>query len=156
MDKPIIFVDVDGVLNSKNGTSEYLFTLPEGTFKVKLTPEHGEMLKDLAESTDAELVWGTMWEESAPIHIAPVLGLPEMPVMKIQRYKMSSLIGHDKAFSAKNYAKGRRFVFFDDADDLGRYLKGTDGLHIYVNPDKGLQWDHIVTAANYLDQYDLD
>lgn len=153
----IIFLDVDGVLNISTPSPEHLrydIELPGGTFTVNLNPAHGEQLLQLALDTDSELVWGSYWENNAATYIAPLIGLPWMPVMKIQKWKFSSFGGPDKAYSAKLYASGRKFVYFDDEYDLGTYLSPefgeNSGKHIYVDHVYGLLPRHLQTAKDYL------
>jgi hypothetical protein len=81
--RPILLVDVDGVLNPweaefcPHGYAEFEFFPGE---RVLLCPDHGELLKSLADSY--ELVWATAWEHNANRLICPVLGLPELPVVE--------------------------------------------------------------------------
>jgi hypothetical protein len=147
----IIFVDVDGVLipfTNQPGYQRFDFTHEGGQHSIQLNPSHGKWLTDLAAETGARLVWGSMWEHNAAKHIAPLVGLPDMPVMKIQRWKMSSTIEQDKAFSAINYAKGEFFVYLDDEFFIQHRLEqeNANGVHIYVDPDIGLTTHHINLA----------
>ena len=81
--RPILLVDVDGVLNpwlAENcppGFGEYDFFPGE---RVLLSPGHGELLLSLARAY--ELVWATAWEHRANRLICPVLSLPELPVIE--------------------------------------------------------------------------
>jgi hypothetical protein len=81
--RPILLVDVDGVLNPWEaeyvpaGYAEFEFFPGE---RVMLCPAHGELLTSLAESF--ELVWATAWEHNANRLICPVLGLPDLPVVE--------------------------------------------------------------------------
>jgi hypothetical protein len=147
--KNLILVDVDGVLNPST-PSENHKTYTIGLFKVYLNPVHGSWLIDLADRTDSELVWCTMWEENAPIKIAPKVGLPEMPFIPISRFKMSSSFGADKAYSAKKYADGRKFVAFEDEWDFQHHLYGSNGHQVIVDYTTGLQKSHISQAEHYL------
>lgn len=147
----IIFVDVDGVLRpftNQPGYQRFDFTHEGEQHSIQLNPVHGFWLKILAEQTGARLVWGSMWEHNAAKYIAPLVGLPDMPVMKIHRYKMSSTIDQDKAFSAINYAKGEFFVFLDDEFFIQDVLEQekANGVHIYVDPDIGLTTTHVNLA----------
>jgi len=117
MDRPILFLDVDGPLNpyAANPTKR-----PEGYethrffagtrdwgkrgLRVWLSPEHGKHL--LALSFD--LVWGTTWEDKANEYIGPAIGLPELPFVHFpltERTKTPALV---------RYADGRPFAWVDD------------------------------------------
>ena len=81
--RPILLVDVDGVLNPwlaedcPAGFGEYDFFPGE---RVLLSPGHGELLLSLAQAY--ELMWATAWEHRANRLICPVLALPELPVIE--------------------------------------------------------------------------
>jgi hypothetical protein len=81
--RPILLVDVDGVLNPweaetcPDGYAEFEFFPGE---RVLLSAGHGELLRSLSGSY--ELVWATAWEHNANRLICPVLGLPELPVVE--------------------------------------------------------------------------
>lgn len=81
--RPLLLVDVDGVLNPWEaaecppGFREYSFFPGE---RVLLSEGHGELLRELAASF--ELVWATAWEHRANRLICPVIELPELPVIE--------------------------------------------------------------------------
>jgi hypothetical protein len=81
--RPLLLVDVDGVLNPWHvgecppGFREYSFFPGE---RVLLSEGHGVLLRELSGSF--ELVWATAWEHRANRFICPVLSLPELPVIE--------------------------------------------------------------------------
>jgi hypothetical protein len=81
--RPVLLVDVDGVLNPWSAVScpagyqEYAFYPGE---RVLLSPGHGALLTRLAQSF--ELVWATAWQHDANRLICPVLGIAELPVIE--------------------------------------------------------------------------
>jgi hypothetical protein len=81
--RPLLLVDVDGVLNPWRafeipaGFREYSFFPGD---RVLLSEGHGALLRELAGSF--ELVWATAWEHRANRLICPVIGLPELPVIE--------------------------------------------------------------------------
>ena len=81
--RPLLLVDVDGVLNPwfavecPPGFREYSFFPGE---RVLLSEDHGALLRDL--SRPFELVWATAWEHRANRFICPVIALPELPVIE--------------------------------------------------------------------------
>ena len=76
---PLLFVDIDGVLNPYEGecpdgfVEHWLF--PEDDEPVRVCATHGEWLHELA--TVYELVWGSSWTATERALIATVLDLPE-------------------------------------------------------------------------------
>ncbi|MET9628373.1 HAD domain-containing protein [Lentzea sp. NPDC006480] len=67
---PLLFLDVDGpLLPFGDG-------VPGTPGLARLDPLHGPWLKALP----CELVWATTWMDDANEHIAPLLGLPRLPV----------------------------------------------------------------------------
>lgn len=121
MEKPILFLDVDGPLNPyaakptrrPEGYDTHRITPPgwAEAIRVWLNPEHGPMLLTFAEKTGAELVWATTWEDGANEHIGPRIGLPELPVVHFG----TSLGRHDwKWLAVADYAAGRPLAWLDD------------------------------------------
>src|SRR6185437_2838652 len=112
-----IYIDVDGVLNAFEPDDSFKrskITFNSTAYYVNLNPEHGKWLLDLALETDSELVWGTMWEDLANVHIGPVVGLPYLPVMPVKQLQYETPIrsvGQLKAYAVSRYAKSDTFVF---------------------------------------------
>lgn len=81
-DKPLLFLDVDGVLNPVRPRAEAGFRTHSllGT-RVLLSRAHGRWLRELADVYD--LVWATTWEQYANELICPLLGLPALPVVPL-------------------------------------------------------------------------
>ncbi|MEU9172187.1 hypothetical protein AB0D34_31100 [Streptomyces sp. NPDC048420] len=98
--RPLLYLDVDGPLNPYAAQPErrpegytthrmkpkgWLAQHPERPpssvkpLRVWLNPSHGRALLNLAGHYD--LVWATTWAEEANTFIAPVLGLPPLPVV---------------------------------------------------------------------------
>jgi hypothetical protein len=86
--RPLVFLDVDGVLNAfrawrlvrpGRGLVPGNVAVPPGYrhavadgFDLLLRPEHADWVADLERR--AELVWATMWQDRAPAALAPVVG----------------------------------------------------------------------------------
>mgnify|MGYP001056017370 CR=1 FL=1 len=123
--RPLILIDVDGVLNRlgrKRGVDRPWFQA-EGmcdgeTYPLVLNAQHGPKLLQLAEDTGAELVWATTWQEEANTQIAPLVGLPTLPAIDVERHRQ--LLGSDipgvcrKTPYVAEYVGDRPFVWFDD------------------------------------------
>jgi hypothetical protein len=90
--RPVLLLDVDGVL--------YPFaaaTMPAGFAAHKFFPdqdptwlsaEHGRWVAELA--TRYEVVWATGWAANANRHIAPALGLPQLPAIRLPETRFSA------------------------------------------------------------------
>lgn len=80
--KPLLLLDVDGVLNpfpeTPEGFDEHDF-FPGEDEPVRLRRAHGEWLVELGEVYD--IAWATGWGDNANRFLAPHFGLPEYPVV---------------------------------------------------------------------------
>ncbi|MFJ3791166.1 HAD domain-containing protein [Kitasatospora sp. NPDC090091] len=154
MPKPLLFLDVDGVLNP-------VCPDPDGDFDthtllgytVLLSARHGEWLRELAASY--ELVWATTWEEEANTHIAPAIGLPALPVVRFTGYvpqpgdprlRLMELFSARKWAPLLRYAGGRPFAWVDDVIPP-RLVRGSlfrrDRLLLPIDPGQGLERRHV-------------
>lgn len=114
MKKPILFVDIDGVLNPfgggcPEGYLEYdLF--PEDEEPIRICPVHGEWLIELSMLFD--LVWATGWVAAEREILGTVLVLPEfygaaeMPPVPFEPA--------DKVVGVSSIAKDRACAWIDD------------------------------------------
>ena len=139
--RPILLVDVDGVLNPwasaicPEGYLEFEFFPGE---RVLLSPGHGELLTALA--AHYELVWATAWEHNANRLIAPVLSLPELRVIEFP------LSGSDLFFrklpAVIDAVGDRPCAWIDDQHQPDHYdwarERGVPTLILHVDPAEGL------------------
>ncbi|WP_245563583.1 HAD domain-containing protein [Longispora albida] len=171
--RPVILVDVDGVLNpavrsgapgmAEAGFIEHTLRLtgPDGTTReggVWINPLHGQWLCELA-GTGAELVWATSWNHAAAEHLAPLLGLPDMPVVEVPadcapRFGWSGkigpirdLIGDRPAAWLDDSYGGREFGWAAERDGT---IAPT--LLVRVDPHQGLTRADIDTVHDWLRQ----
>ncbi|MEV0458037.1 hypothetical protein [Catellatospora methionotrophica] len=130
MTRPLLFLDVDGPLNPY---AAKLSRRPEGylthrittasddgydmygrrrkPLRVWLRADHGPRLLALP----YDLVWATTWTDEANEWIAPVLGLPELPVVDWPQPRSSGRDGvHWKTRRLVEWAGGRDFAWVDD------------------------------------------
>lgn len=110
--KPLLFLDVDGVLNPfpecPEGYAEYeLF--PEDEEPVRLARSHGEWLAELVEAFDA--IWATGWGAEANRVLCPFFGLPELPLVRLPDIPFDPF---DKLPAIAAFADRRPAAWVDD------------------------------------------
>ena len=115
--KPILFVDVDGVI-SVFGFSPDAGRLPGPFHWIDgvahcIPPDVGERLIRL--SSRFELVWATGWEEKANEYLPHLLSLPtpELPVLSFDGRAVFGS-SHWKIDAIDEYARGRAAAWIDD------------------------------------------
>ncbi|MEV6103385.1 HAD domain-containing protein [Streptomyces sp. NPDC051940] len=165
--RPLLLLDVDGPLNPyaaqperrPAGYTTHRFTAPLGhggarPLRVWLSPAHGPRLLGLP----YELVWATTWMHGANTHIAPVLGLPELPVIEWPELFAVEPDGvHWKAPHILRWAAGRAFAWVDDeitdADErfFAAHHPGPALLH-HVDPRRGLRDEDFAALAAWADE----
>lgn len=90
--RPYLFLDVDGPINpyNLNRNKKHIYEFEKHYLHPATWTEEKplpvflsrDMGADLAALQDHfELVWATTWEHEANKHIAPLIGLPELPVV---------------------------------------------------------------------------
>ncbi|MYY10111.1 hypothetical protein GT204_14660 [Streptomyces sp. SID4919] len=168
---PVLFLDVDGPLIPFGGSPE---RFPDGypTYRTgrdagaaasnpllaRIDPGHGPRLLALP----CELVWATTWMNEANECVAPLIGLPRLPVLAWPEPsgaddraardtaddRAARAGGHWKTRALVEWAAGRSFVWVDDeitdADRswVSAHHPGAALLH-RVDPTRGL------TGADY-------
>ncbi|MFC8233717.1 hypothetical protein [Streptomyces sp. NPDC056663] len=165
MNRPLLFLDVDGPLNpyaakpEKRPDGYTTLRVPQDSgiheghgglsarrrpLRVWLNPKHGQALLRL----DYELCWATSWMDDANRWIAPVLGLPELPFVDFGDVLFQDRPDgvHWKTGRLIDHANGRPFAWVDDEQsDLDQayvtaHHRGRGFLH-HVNPRIGLRED---------------
>lgn len=152
MSKPLLLLDVDGVLNPfaaeacPEGYREYLFF--EGEEPVRLCPVHGSWLAELAEHY--ELVWATGWEDEANEFLAPVLALPRLPVI---RFPAVPFAPAEKVPAIAAFVGELPVAWIDDAHTPEAHAwaaaRTAPTLLVGTDPAQGLTQDMIGELVNW-------
>jgi hypothetical protein len=138
---PLFLIDVDGVLNPfaapacPPGYTEHALFPAEDPVRVCLA--HGAWLRELA--AQFELVWATAWGADANRLLAPLLSLPDLPVI---RFPPPPFHPGDKLPAIIDYAARRPLAWVDDehspeARDWAARRQAPTFL-ISIDPAKGL------------------
>jgi Swiss Army Knife RNA repair-like protein len=150
--KPLLFVEVDGVLNPypacPAGFHEHAL-FPEDDEPVRLAPIHGGWLRELSERFD--LVWASAWAEDANRLLSPYFGLDELPVVPLPRAPFSPTA---KLRAIEAFAVDRLAAWIDDivTPEAKRWAdrRRAPTLVIEVEPSAGLTRptvDHLLAWA---------
>lgn len=138
-EKPLLYLDIDGVLNPVCPHPDAGFTVHRlhGS-TVLISPRHGSWLREL--STRYQLVWASTWGVHANLCIAPLLHLPALPWVAVGRHPggdWPSLVRH---------AAGRPFAWLDvliPEAVLHSSAARVDRLLLPVDPGQGLRRSHV-------------
>ncbi|MFD6453970.1 hypothetical protein ACFWF3_24615 [Nocardia sp. NPDC060220] len=172
MNRPLLFLDVDGPLNpyaaqpARRPDGYTTLELPRNDaheddrglsprrrpLHVWLNPEHGGILLRLG----FELCWATTWMADANRWIAPVLGLPELPFVDFGDVLLQERPDgvHWKTGPLVDYADGRPFAWVDDEQSeldetyVSAHHHGSGLLH-HVNPRIGLRDNDFRALADF-------
>lgn len=147
--KPLLFVDVDGVLSLFGFGSEEQAPGPfhriDGVAHC-IDPGCGSRLTRLAECCD--LVWATGWETLANEHLPRLLGLP-FPELPTLTFGGRAVFGssHWKLDAIADYAGDRPLAWVDDNIDdacrLWALSRDSPTLLVKTRPTVGLTDDHV-------------
>lgn len=120
-ERPLLFLDIDGTLLPFGGATPPAvadhgrrdgWQEPSNPQLAKIDPTHGPRLLALP----CVLVWATSWMDDANEVVAPLLGLPELPVTDLPDMPDEDVAGglHWKTRGLVEVAAGRPFVWVDD------------------------------------------
>jgi hypothetical protein len=148
MEKPILAVDVDGVISlfgfeEPPARSLARFQLVDGMVHC-ISLVAGDRLNRLGEHF--ELVWATGWEEKANFYLPDLLGIPELPFVS---FDGAARFGsaHWKLGPLKEFAGGRALAWIDDNFNEGCY-EWAEGrveptLLVPTEPHLGIEEAHV-------------
>jgi hypothetical protein len=152
VDKPLLFVDIDGVISLFGFPSD---RRPAGTWLNVdgvlhlISATAAEHLLRLARTF--ELVWCSGWEDKADEHLVHVLGLPaRLPFLTFGRPPSTA---HWKLESVIEHAGERPAAWIDDAfdDECRAWAAGRDAptLLVATDPAVGLTAAHVETLEEW-------
>ncbi|WP_326558034.1 HAD domain-containing protein [Micromonospora sp. NBC_01796] len=82
MNRPLLFLDIDGVLNPFDGPCPAGFSehdLFPGEESIRINPGHGAWITELTATFD--VTWATSWNDDANRLLVPLLGISPLPVL---------------------------------------------------------------------------
>lgn len=158
--KPIILLDVDGVINfvgksqwPNNKCARVFNKLHSREFAINWSPAVVDKLNHWSESGMAEIRWLTMWDESAPEFLAPALGIRHF---ELARNPLDGIEKNEAADRAALAEPGRPIVWIDDeVGDYARYVKSpwiSKDSTLIINPklEEGLTPQHLENIEAFL------
>lgn len=144
--KPLLMVDIDGVISLFGATSERRGASVEGSFHAIEGIPHflsaTAAAHLLALEPLFELVWASGWEERAGEHLPHLLGLPgALPFLRFSR-AVGRSNAHWKLDAIGTYAAGRPLAWIDDAFNPACHLwaeeRPAPTLLVQTDPELGL------------------
>ena len=150
MSRPILAVDVDGVISlfgfdEPPPPAEARYELVDGMLHC-ISLRAGERLRPLGEHFD--LVWATGWEEKANFYLPGMLGIPELPHLT---FDGAARFGsaHWKLGPLDQHCAGRALAWLDDNldDSCYRWARERDEPTLLVPTDPALGLQEAETEA---------
>jgi hypothetical protein len=155
-DRPILAVDVDGVISlfgfdEPPGEDQAEYKLIDGMVHC-ISRAAGPRLRRLAEHYD--LVWATGWEDRANDHLPQLLGLPDdMPYLTFKHAQFGS--SHWKLDALGSYAKKRPLAWIDDFidEECETWAKDRKAptLLVPTESDRGIEEGHVETLIRWVE-----
>ena len=157
---PYLLVDVDGVLapfvylSAPSGFAMHTVRAANGReHDVWLNPDHGRWLRTLGEQF--ELVWATGWVHEAPRLLAPLLGLPAMPVIEFTHPPVFG-VPLWKLQDVDAYVADRAVAWVDDDIDIAveRWASQREAPTLLLKTDAaiGLTREHVSQLVEFAER----
>lgn len=156
-ERPLLLIDVDGVLNAVNTSRNHKLYMIEhvldsggNRYLVRLRHELPKWLDEL--SQHFVLVWATMWDDDANEYIGSLLDLPYLPVIPCEEngWKYFNDGGgdqHHKIQMIEHYVGDRPFAWIDDEIGEPDLKWATERLTpsylVKIDPRMGLLRHHV-------------
>lgn len=150
--KPLLLVDIDGVLNPyaasscPDGYCEY--DLFPGEKPVRLAEKHGHWLRELGE--DFDLIWATGWQEDPGQLISPILGIKAFPRIVFPPVPFDPA---EKVTAIRSYVRDRPVAWVDDmiTPEAGMWAaeRRAPTLLVDVDPATGLTEPVVTELKNW-------
>jgi hypothetical protein len=143
--RPLLLVDIDGVISLFGFTSPDTAAWPQGSFhSIDGIPHFLSSIAAkhlLALSSIFELVWASGWEEKANEYLPHLLGLPSLPYLSFER-SVGRSNAHWKLDAIEDYARGAALAWIDDAFNEACYewaqTRAAATLLVQTSPASGL------------------
>lgn len=87
--QPLLFLDVDGTLLPYRATASSVSKVDWSTWQQPSNPILSRLTRSLGDrllALGCDLMWATGWGEDANRVLAPILGLPQLPVVTLPEY----------------------------------------------------------------------
>lgn len=160
--RKIIFLDIDGVLNS----IDYFEQTKDCKGYTEINPEKVKLLKEIVERTGAEIVLSSTWRCLTENNSEPEHPMYTYLTNTLKEYGMEIVdhtpyIGQDrpkeiKAWMDNNQDKDVRFAILDDDFPKHKYDEVGIGDCLvrtsFYEKDGGLRWEHVEKAIEILNR----
>lgn len=153
-DKPLLFVDIDGVISlfgfPPGEPPAGIWTSVDGVLHLISAAASGHLL---ALGRAFDLVWCSGWEDKADEHLVPALSLPVRPPF-LTFYPRSANV-HWKLGAVERHAGERPLAWIDDAFDDSCHAwaaaRRAPTLLVATDPAVGLADEHVARLAAWAD-----